>query len=366
MTIQYGNSYNNPPATSHPRPFVVAVDGTRLALLVAFLASADPRARLRAVKESAGHRGEMHSKGIEHLQVGPYLVRVWPTGKPIGNSGPYYAFVVEFEGIVIMIQDRAAPKGDCPNVIVHIGGLVCLELGDLGALELVYDIIRHLGGEIEHVALSRVDLCVDMLGVGMDEFMDATREERFVTRGKYLRKIELFGNTLEFGRPPIVLQIYDKRAEVRAKQNARQQALMVDRRWNGAMPAQAVRVEFRLGRTKLREFGIDTPEDFYRKRRALVDYLCCDWFRFTVEPVDRQNTTRAITLPLWTQVHEAFAAWAGQPNGEKLEPLPRGPVDVTNLLKSGYGLLRAIGRAQEREAVPFDDYCSWVLEDGLV
>lgn len=364
---QLAQLYNNPPATSHSSLWRAAVDGIHLALQVVFCGYADPRARLVAIQESAGHKGETHSKGIEHLQVGPYLVRVWPTGSRNGRSGPFFKFVIEYAGIVIMIQDRAAPKGECPNVLVHIGGLVCLELGDLGALELAYDIIRHLGGEIDQAALSRIDPCVDMPGVGMDEFMAATREERFVTRGKYLRKIELFGNTLEFGRPPLVLQVYDKRAEVIAKQNPRQRALMLDRRWGGSvMPAQATRVEFRIWREKLREFGIDTPEDFYRKRRVLVDYLCQDWFRFTDGPVDRQNTTRAVTLPLWAQVHDALVAWAGEANGEKLEPLPRGPVDVTNLLKSGYGLLRAIGRAQDRQAVPFDDYCSWVLEDGLV
>ena len=365
-TPQHAQLYNNPPLTRQSRPWHASVDGIHLALQVAFRNYPDLRARLVAIQESAGHKGETHHKGIEHFQLGPYLVRVWPTGSRNGRSGPFFKFVVEYAGIVIMIQDRAAPKGDCPNVIVHIGGLVCLELGDLGALELAYDIIRHLGGEIDHVALSRIDFCVDMPGVGMGEFMAATREERFVTRGKYLRKIELFGSTLEFGRKPLVLQVYDKLAEVRAKQNPRQRVLMLDRRWNGAMPAQAVRVEFRLGREKLKEFGIDTPEDFYRKRRTLVDYLCRDWFRFTAGPVDRLNTSRAITLPLWTQVHEAFAPWAGQPNGEVLEPLPRGPVDVTGLLRSGYGLLRAIGRAQDRQAVEYDDYCAWVLEDGLV
>ena len=366
MTFQNGNSYNNPPVTSHPAPWHPAVDRVHLAMQVVLRDYPSLRSSLLAIQESAGHKGETHSKGIEHLQAGQYLVRVWPTGSRNGRAGPFFKFVIEYAGIVIMIQDRAAPKGDCPNVIVHIGGLVCLELADLGALELAYDVIRHLGGEIDHVALSRIDPCADMPGVGMDEFMAATREERFVTRGKYLRKIELFGNTLEFGRPPIVLQIYDKLAEVRAKQNPRQLALMLDRRWNGVMPARAVRVEFRLGRDKLKECGIDTPDDFYRKRRVLVDYLCRDWFRFTVGPVDRLNTTRAVTLPLWEQVHAAFAAWAGQPNGEVLEPLPKGPVDVTGLLRSGYGILRAIGRAQDRDAVRYDDYCAWVLEDGLV
>lgn len=363
---QLAQLYNNPPTTSHSSLWRAAVDGIHLAMQVVLRGYPSLRSRLVAIQESAGHKGETHSKGIEHLQVGPYLVRVWPTGSRNGRSGPFFKFVIEYAGIVIMIQDRVAPKGDCPNVIVHIGGLVCLELGDLGALELVYDIIRHLGGEIEQAALSRIDPCVDMPGVGMGEFVSATKEERFVTRSKCLTKIEYYGGTVEFGRRPLILQIYDKRDEVLSKQNPRQRALMIDRRWGGTMPQQAVRVEFRIWREKLREFGIDTPEDFYRKRRTLVDYLCQDWFRFVAVPIDRQNTARAITLQLWEQVHGAFVAWAGQPNGEILAPLPKGPVDVTGLLRSGYGMLRAIGRAQDRDAVGYDDYCAWVEEEGLV
>ncbi|NCC94381.1 MAG: hypothetical protein EOM10_14035 [Opitutae bacterium] len=279
----------------------------------------------------------------------------------------------EYAGIVIKIQDRAAPKNECPNVLVEIDGLVCLELGDRGALELAYDLIRQMGGEIDQVKLSRIDVCLDMPGVGMDEFATAAAEWRYVSRLKNHRGWESgdrekksSGRTVLFGKLPLQLEVYDKLAEVRASRNSRKLELMMARRWNGEMPAQAVRVEFRLGRAKLREFGIDTPEDFYRKRRTLVDYLCRDGFRFTTGPVDRLNTSRAATLPLWMEVHAAFAAWAGQPNGEVLEPLPHGPVDVTGLLRSGYGLLRAIGRAQDRQAVGFEDYCAWVEEEGLV
>lgn len=373
MTSQNGNSYNNPPATSHPAPWHPAVDRANLALQVAFPGYSDLRPRLQAVKDSAGHKGETHSKGIEHAHFGPYLVRVWPTGSRIGKEGPYFAFVGEYAGIVIKIQDRAAPKNECPNVLVEIDGLVCLELGDRGALELAYDLIRQMGGEIDQVKLSRIDVCLDMPGVGMDEFAAAAAEWRYVSRLKNHwgwesgdRDKKSSGRTVLFGKLPLQLEVYDKLAEVRASRNSRKIELMMARRWNGEMPAQAVRVEFRLCRDKLKAFGIDSPDDFYRKRRTLLDYLCRGWFRFTTEPVDRQNTTRAATLPLWLDVATAFASWAGQPNGEKLEPLPRGPVDVTNLLKSGYGLLRAIGRAQDRQAVGYDDFCAWVLEDGLV
>ena len=368
MTSQAINNpsvYNNPPATSHPAPWYPAVDRANLALQVAFPGYSDLRARLRAVKDSAGHKGETHSKGIEHAQFGPYLVRVWPTGSRIGKEGPYFAFVGEYVGIVIKIQDRAAPKGECPNVLVHIGGLVCLELGDRGALELAYDLIRQMGGEIDQVKLSRIDACLDMPGVGMDEFAAAANERRYVSRLPRHREIESDSRTVQFGQLPLQLAIYDKLAEVGVNRNSRKLELMVARRWNGTMPAQAVRVEFRIGREKLKAFGIDTPEDFYRKRRAVIDYLCRDWFRFTNEPADRQNTTRAATLPLWLDVATAFAAWAGQPNGEVLEPLPRGPVNVDHLLKQSYGITRAIGREVGRNVVGYDVHCDLVLGEAL-
>ena len=369
MTFENINSDNNPPPTSHSAPWHAAVDRANLALEVIFPGYPDLRPRLQAVKDSAGHKGETHSKGIEHAHFGPYLVRVWPTGSRIGKEGPYYAFVGEYAGIVIKIQDRAAPKNECPNVLVEIDGLVCLELGDRGALELTYDLIRQMGGEIDQVKLSRIDVCLDMPGVGMDEFAAAAAEWRYVSRLRNHwgwesgdREKKSSGRTVLFGKLPLQLEVYDKLAEVRASRNSRKLELMMARRWNGEMPAQAVRVEFRVGRAKLRELGIDSPDDFYRKRRVLVDYLCCDWFRFTDGPVDRANTTRAATLPLWAQVHEAFAAWAGQPNGEKLEPLPRGPVDVTGLFRQSYGVTKAIGRELGKDVVDFDAHSSLVME----
>ena len=230
QAVQNSSVYNNPPATSHRCPWHVAVDRIHLALQVVFRVYADLRTRLVAIQESAGHKGETHSKGIEYLQVGPYLVRVWPTGSRNDRSGPFFKFVIEYAGIVIMIQDRSAPNGDCPNVIVHIGGLVCLERGDLGCLELAYDIIRHLGGEIDHVGLSRVDVCLDMPGEGMGVFAAAASEGRYVSRLSNHRGWDSGGRTVLFGKLPLQLAVYDKIAEVRAKLNPRQLELMKARR----------------------------------------------------------------------------------------------------------------------------------------
>ena len=132
------------------------------------------------------------------------------------------------------------------------------------------------------------------------------------------------------------------------------------------MPRQAVRVEYSLGREKLKECGIGSPDDYFRKRGALVADLSTNWIRFTESNVDRRNTTRAATLPLWLDVAEGFAAWAGQPNGEVLEPLPRGPVDVTASINQIYGLVQKVGRDLGRDVIGRDACHDWVMQEALV
>ena len=327
----------------------------------------DLRGHLAAVKASAGNRGRIHDKAISQAPLGGYVIDMSPAGLELGElgKGPYMAYKFACEGLTFLVEDCPAPRGTRCNVRFNVPGEVCLQRGGLGCLELARDIVRQAGGEIDREVLSRVDPCVDLPGVGMGPFWDAATEERYVTRAKELVKTKKHSRTVQVGVRPLSLCIYDKLARVRSKQDQDLLALMVERRWGGVVPRRAVRVEFSIGRAKLKDFGIGSPDDYFRKRGDLVDHLCTHWFRFTSDSIDRRNTTRAATLPLWEQVHDAFAVWAGEPNGEILAPLPRGPVDVTNLLKSGYGLLRAIGRAQDREAVSYDDYCSLMLEDGL-
>ena len=296
------------------------------------------------------------------------MIDMSPAGLELGElgKGPYMAYRFACEGLTFLVEDCPAPRGNCSNVRFNAPGKVCLQHGGLGCLELARDIVRQAGGEIDMEVLSRVDMCLDLTGVGMDPFWDAAREKRYVTSSKLRSDIEHYSRTLRFGKRPLSLSIYDKLSQVRSKQDPGLLALMVDRRWGGVVPRRAVRVEFSLGREKLKEFGIGSPDDYFRLRGALVAELCTRWFRLTESKVDRRNTTRAVTLPLWSQVHEAFAAWAGQPNGEVLAPLPRGPVNVDHLLKQCHGVTKAIGRKLGKGVVGYEEYCGIVFDKVLI
>ena len=359
---------NTPPHARHVSPRSGGEDWLYCGFQSAWSDWPELRGHLAAVKASAGNRGRIHDKAISQAPLGTYEIDMSPAGLELGDlgKGPYMAYRFACEGMTFLVEDCPAPRGTRCNVRFTAPGKVCLQRGGLGCLELARDIIRQAGGEIDREVLSRVDPCVDLTGVSMDPFWDAATEERYVTRAKELVKTKKHSRTVQVGIRPLSLCIYDKLARVRSKQDPDLLALMVDRRWGGVMPSQAVRVEFSLGRDKLKEYGIGSPDDYFRLRGALVADLCTNWIRFTESKVDRRNTTRAATLPLWLEVGEAFASWAGQPSGEVLAPLPKGPVNVDHLLKQCHGVTKAIGRKLGKGVVGYEEYCGIVFDEVLI
>lgn len=349
---------NTPPQPRHASRWSGGEDWLSCGIQTAWSNWPQLRAQLASVKASAGNRGRIHEKAISQTRLGTYEIDMSPAGLELGElgKGPYMAYRFACEGLTFLIEDCPSPRDNRCNVRFTAPGMACLQRGGLGCLDLARDIVRQAGGEIDLEVLSRVDMCVDLPGVGMDPFWDAASEKRYVTSSKIRSDIEHYSRTLRFGQRPTSLSIYDKLRQVRSAQDSDLHDIMVARRWGGVVPRRAIRVEFSLGREKLKEYGVGSPDDYFRLRGALVDHLCTRWFRFTAGPVDRCNTSRAGTLPLWEQVHAAFAAWAGEPNGEVLEPLPPGAVDVEHLVRQSYGLAKSIARHRGMKIVPYREY----------
>ncbi len=154
-----------------------------------------------------------------------------------------------------------------------------------------------------------------------------------------------------------MLRVYDKLEEMIAKRDAEKLAAMKARRWGG-LPEDATRVEWELGRGWLKQHGIDTVEDYFRKRGSLVRKLCHDWFRLTDGPVNREQNhqSRARVLPLWRDVQRALGDWAGKPT-LPLEPLPSGQVTAIDLGKQMVGCMRRAALLERVELPTLDDAC---------
>jgi hypothetical protein len=138
------------------------------------------------------------------------------------------------------------------------------------------------------------------------------------------------------GQGDLKVRVYDKFHE--ANRVVEKIAAVVQYRW-GYFTATATRVEFQVRRETLKEFGIDTVDDWFSKRGAVCEYLCHDWFRLTNAPVDRNHADRSETLPEWLTVQQAFASWTGKPDCVNLEPLATEEFLPITLVQQAIGLL---------------------------
>jgi len=291
---------------------------------------------LRFAKEAAQDE-RMAREGGDLVAFGEWAMIVAPGG---ASCGVYFAFRLAGHGVVVLLQDRQKPKAEVGNVIVRFDGTACLQWGGFGCLERARALLVAMGGLIIKEKLSRVDMALDVSGVGMEAFDAAYREERHIMQAKKRRRIEENGAiTLYFGKAPLMLRIYDKAAEIRESCDETKRFLMLLHRWQTGIPKQAIRVEFELRREALKERGIDTPDDYFLKRADLAAYLCSEWVRFTASAVDRDNTVRAAVLPHWQAVADGFKRWTGERKGLPLMPLEPGQVDVRQLEKQGVGAL---------------------------
>ncbi|MBU1735846.1 MAG: replication initiation factor domain-containing protein [Verrucomicrobia bacterium] len=358
-------SSNTPPLSSH---WVGAEDWLECSMYVDWLPEkwVETRDKLEIYKELAAH--EEVPKEFKRWDVNGIEVNVEPAGAKLGhkNKGSYFAYKMEYGEITVLIADHPSPRGSIPNVVIRINGEACLIYGAINCLKHGRDFIACLGGIIRKEKLSRVDIALDMPGVGMSDFFAAFNEKRYICRAKSRGFTESNGLTLKFGESPLLLRIYDKLAETQKRANPLKAFAIKDRRWDGVIPGQAARVEFELKREALKERGIDSPDDYFMKRADLVNYLVRGWFRFTSEVVDRENKnqSRAEVLPLWKEVQTAFESWAGSPAGCSLAPLNREAVDVTQLFKQMLGLGKAAARYQGKNNLNTEELLPYIM-NGL-
>lgn len=279
-------------------------------------------------------------KGLQVIEFGGRKARLLAKAPALGNDPVRMSYYLIINGVVFMLSDRRSASGFSPNVMVQVPGQQCLRWQVRDLMEFVRGVIRVAGGEIVCEKLSRVDLALDLLDVTMDGFWAAYEEQRFITRVKHHLQIGgTEGRTLYFGKPPLSLCIYDKTGQLEklSGYQLREELMLLHRLWGRSSEA-VTRVEYRLYRDALKEHGIDSPDDLFRKLPDLIGYLTSKWIRLTRDPVDRMNPGRALTLPLWTQVAEGFQRWAGAPQGASLAPLPKVQQETGALAKQLLGL----------------------------
>jgi len=286
---------------------------------------------------------------------GDNRIEVEPTGAKSGKGrkGLYCPRMFAYGDLLrFRLVNRCSVHRTMPNVYVTADGKACTINHAEHWFRRAKELIESLGGIINEDKLSRVDICLDMPGVPLDEFVSCFDHGRYICRANARAKMESNGVTVQFGQSPIMARICDKLREVKKKADPVKTLAMQINRWGGGWPAEATRVEFQLRRDGLKTRGIDSVQDYLDRRASLAEYLTTQWLRLTQDHVDKQNKNqgKASTLPLWQDVSDRMVAWGGCEN-VPLNPLPVGRADITHLMKQILGVARAAARYQGKEGL---------------
>ena len=286
----------------------------------------------------------------DEVDFGESKFIVKPRGVKQGSAGKGSWMRWRMEGmggLKILLMNRAEVHQSMPNGMAVIPSRLLMSVGTTRALEIVDDVIFSMGGDLRERKVSRVDACVDLPGVHVSEFVDPYRKGWLVTRASSraeydvgLRQGAYYVGTrptgFMVGKSPLSLRVYDKLQEV--SKDAEKLALLRDRRWGG-QPEAATRVEYEIGRERLKSFGVDTVEDWLEKRGSICQVLTREWFRLTAGEVDRKHADRTPILPLWEFVGQQFADWTDFQGYVDLTPLQQLDVDNSRLANSALGFL---------------------------
>ena len=212
------------------------------------------------------------------------------------SKAPNYAFMQQFIEYFRFIASSEV-HGKSPNVYISILSVTLWHEELSVIIDLIISDLADIGGIVERIMPSRVDLCADFL---LDAPLDLSFiESHRVTRSRK-HEAKKNGSQLETyysGEPhsPIGLILYDKSKEI-----AHSNKYWLYQIW-GVEPLVCVwRVEFRLKREVLRQFRIYSIDDLLESLAGIWTYLTTEWFSLRLQ--DNKKAERRTMHPWWQEV----------------------------------------------------------------
>jgi hypothetical protein len=197
---------------------------------------------------------------------------------------------------------------------------------------------------------SRIDAALDVrsdAGEVVELFKLVADGEVVVTRGRSRQDFTSYKQGrrrtgFAIGTGDIRLRVYDKRLE--CAKPAKWQTWL--ERWGlSALPGDetVVRFEWQLRRGFLKQFGIETLDDFLARAGDVLAYLNESWFRLAGPPAGKRHKRE--TLRVWSSVAAAFVSglWSRGVGAKRVKVVP--VVDVDALLAQAAGCLRGVAAA---------------------
>lgn len=202
------------------------------------------------------------------------------------------------------IQLKGGSASKMPLAYVQVSAEYLAHVGVEEAEKNLRLCVASVGNIEGNEAISRADLFLDFV---CDVDFNAADVTQWICRSedaaKYWKNGQLTGWTFGMGGD-IAGRIYDKTEEIKKSKKD----WIVDLWKPGGYLAEhkVWRVEFECKRGALGTLGINTITDLLTKQRALWQYLCEDWLRFSVPSSTDKTRSRWPNHSVWDAISAAF------------------------------------------------------------
>jgi hypothetical protein len=265
-------------------------------------------ARLETWKgRAAGTNGYLIDDGM--LPIGQAVIL--PGGKP-----PMFRYHLQIpEGHIFLAQSDIYRTG--PNIYVSLTAEALWRLGPTQAVGLVWGLIEDLGGTVDLIKPSRVDLCADFhIPGGLS--LSFLRHHR-VSRSRATRQFETADRLETYyvgtAQAAITARLYDKGLEIGKSHKSWFLPL-----WQRDDPTDVWRVEFQFRRNALKAFRINAIEDLYQKLAGLWHVVTDRWLSFRLH--DNPNQSRRTIHPWWRAVASCADRFGLPVEVDRFDPPP--------------------------------------------
>lgn len=220
--------------------------------------------------------------------------------KPHGSKG--YEWIIVNKEYNMVIGNWKKPQS-MPSLVLTIRSETLWRKGPYSAIEFIIDFIKYVGGKIQKIRVSRLDLCIDVLlpsCLWSESLLNYT-----VTRASYdnTRRNHQQLATIDIGKNHLKARIYDKPLEIQQQSN---KTWFYDIWGLNEVPEnkKIIRVEFQLRREILKELGIDSVKDLFNKAQNVWAYCTIDWLKFQNNPGKQSHQRK--TFGWWKAIQDGF------------------------------------------------------------
>ncbi|MHB1419939.1 MAG: hypothetical protein ACYCX4_10255 [Bacillota bacterium] len=236
------------------------------------------------------------AKEVAQKDGGPIIGYEYPGGRlviqPYGTKG--YPYLLDGEDFSIKIGEGKVG----PTIFAELRAHFLYTYDFVNAYQLVMNVIKEFIEEGEF-CVSRIDLCVDLIGWRPEESIYNKIVTRAKKRGCFHEGRKLTGFTFGAGR--LSCRIYNKTIEINRSGKKWMEAVWRKMGWQNTLNP-VWRVEFQLRREILGQFGVKDPEDVFAALNSIWEYCTKDWFCLRI-PTDSDGTkSRWPMEPWWAEL----------------------------------------------------------------